>query len=241
MTRAVGFDAWPCPNCAGGSDSTHYVVESSKHPCRRDRGSIACRRRQVWNQKFIVPLPEDAYEFIETTKLNMVVWDHDLGGMGNDFWGQVTLDLSKSPGLLAKSGIVDHEDMFLEVCSLPPRTPPLSRGFGQLSVCLPPSVAAADQQKDRSGEGGSGGQHFFPVAQERESQAEGKEHDEGRLVLFLHGSTGPIKREWACRSKIGFVLDRKGGGDGGGRGYIATSARHYMGVPPQAPPTFLAL
>ena len=45
-------------------------------------------RDPVWDETFIVDMPP-----IERTKLELTVWDHDLGGLGNDFWGRVEFNL----------------------------------------------------------------------------------------------------------------------------------------------------
>ena len=45
-------------------------------------------REPVWDETFIVDMPP-----VERTKLELTVWDHDLGGFGNDFWGRAELNL----------------------------------------------------------------------------------------------------------------------------------------------------
>lgn len=46
------------------------------------------QRDPVWNQTFICPLERNAKHILQLT-----VWDHDLGGIGNDFLGRVEISL----------------------------------------------------------------------------------------------------------------------------------------------------
>lgn len=46
-------------------------------------------RDPTWNEAFVF----DPAVPISQLKLRLTVWDHDLGGIGNDWWGQTELGL----------------------------------------------------------------------------------------------------------------------------------------------------
>lgn len=52
------------------------------HKCNTHR--VANTRFPVFNEKFTFNEPP-----LDCTRLRLTLWDHDLAGDGNEFWGQV--------------------------------------------------------------------------------------------------------------------------------------------------------